>query len=94
MLKLAHCQIQLKFARYHEIGLLRIERECYGQMKLKSIALGQIARYMSGNNKGNYHQIALQHLLLNMGGKQSYGVGLYGVKWSWKAFGGSGKDEC
>ena len=28
-----------------------------------------MARYMSGNNEGNHHQIALQHLLVNMEGE-------------------------
>ena len=38
-------------------------------MRPKSITLGQIARYMSGNNGRNHYQIALQHLLLNMEGE-------------------------
>ena len=69
MLKLTHCQRQLKFVRYHENWTVEDWKRVLWPDGPKSITFGQIARYMSGNNRNNHYQIALQYLLLNMEGE-------------------------
>ena len=59
-------------------GLWRIGKGYYGQIRLNLITLGQMERYMSRNNKENYYQIALQHLLSNM---EKETILWYGVVW-------------
>ena len=55
-------------------------------MKPKLIALGQMAGYMSGNNEENHHQIALQHLLLNMEGETILWCGVVWGRMELKSF--------
>ena len=82
MLKLAHSQRQLKFARYHKNWTVEDWKRVLWSDKT---TLGQMARYMSGNNKGNHHQITLQHLLLNMEGKT--------ILWCGVVWGGMGLES-
>src|ERR1700722_15071181 len=59
-------------------GLWRTGKGFYGQMKPKSIGLGQMERLISGKKKENHYLTEQHHLLSNMGEEE---ILWYGVVW-------------
>jgi len=59
-------------------GLWRTGNGFYGEMKPKSIGLGQMERLISGKKRENHYLTGQHHLLSNM---EEEGTSWYGVVW-------------
>ena len=64
-------------------GLWRIGKGFYGQMRPKSIGLGQMGRFISGKKGENHYLTEQHHLLSNMEEEETswYGVVWGGMEW-------------
>src|ERR1700722_6899953 len=64
-------------------GLWRIGKGFYGQMRPKSIGLGQMGRFISGKKGENYYLTEQHNLLSNMEEEETswYGVVWGGMEW-------------
>jgi transposase len=83
LLKRAHRIWHLHFANIMKTGLWRTGKCFYGQMKPKSIGLGQMERLISGKKRENHYLTEQHHLLSNMEEEETswYGVVWGGMEW-------------
>jgi len=93
LLKRAHRIRRLQFAKIMKNWTVGgLGKGFYGQMKPKSIGLGQMERLISGKKKGEpLSDRTTSPTVKHGGGREPHGMGLYGVEWSGKAHRGAGE---